>query len=172
MKSILKLIFIFFFIALAISCKKSSNSSSSYYLKANFDGTSKAFNSQVIAVKSNLGTGMYNLSITGIASTEEGALTLWSDQDDFNAGKTFTIDALGGTTKNLFAYTSPIGSSDASSIWSSTYDYAVVNESLTCTITEATSAYIKGTFSTVIYENTDASVVSKTITEGQFYAKF
>jgi hypothetical protein len=172
MKTILKLIFIFLFIGAVISCNKTSNSGSGYYLKAKFDGTAKTFNTQVLAAKVNLGTDMYSLTISGIGNSEEGVLSLWSDKDDFTAGKTFTIDALGGTTKNIFGYTSPLGSSDPANIWSSTYDFGSVNESLTCTITEATSVYIKGTFSTVIYEQNDTAVISKTVTEGQFYAKF
>jgi hypothetical protein len=172
MKSILKIALVLLVLGFATSCKKSSNSSSSYYMKANFDGNDKEFNSQVMALKSNLGTDMYNLTITGITGTEESVLTLWSDKDDFTAGKTFTIDALNGTTKNIYAYTSPLGSSDPASIWTSTYDYGVEDETLSCTITEATSTYIKGTFSSVIYQNTDAAVAKKTITEGQFYAKF
>jgi hypothetical protein len=173
MRSILKLFVILFITGIMISCKKSSTSS--YYLKANFDGTAKTFNTSVIAAKSNLGTDMYNLSIVGLnGTTEEGALDLWSDKDDFTAGKTFTIDVVvgGSATKNVFAYTAPLGSSDPANIWTSTYDLGVVNETLTCTITEATTAYVKGTFSTVIYENIENPVTSKVITEGQFYAKY
>jgi hypothetical protein len=168
------ILFLFAAVAIAFtSCKKSStsNNSGAYYFKAKFDGTSKSFNTTVIASKSNLGNGTYNLTIVGVTTTEESALTLWSDKDDFTAGKTFTIDALGGTTYNELAFAAPIGSSDPTSQWTSTYDYGTVPEGLQCTITEATSTYIKGTFSSVIYQN-NTTVASKTVTEGQFYAKF
>jgi hypothetical protein len=125
-----------------------------------------------VATKSNLGAGIYSLVITGLTGTEQGAISLWSDKDDFTAGKTFTIDALSGTTNNLFAFVAPVGSSTPSSQWTSTYSYGVVPESFQCTITEATTTYIKGTFSSVIYQNNDALVAKKTVTEGQFYAKF
>lgn len=64
MKFIVRLIAIVAVIALAVSCKKSSDSSSSgYYFKGNFDGKAKSFNTTVIASKSNLGVGIYNLTI-------------------------------------------------------------------------------------------------------------
>ncbi|HSN09226.1 MAG TPA: hypothetical protein VLS85_09310 [Hanamia sp.] len=156
------------------SCKKSSTSGTSggYYLNAKFDGSSKSFNTTVTAIKSNLGNGTFSLIIVGVTPAEELGLTLWSDKDDFTAGKTFTLDALGGTTYNMIAYAAPLGSSDPMSQWVSTYDYGTVPESFQCTITEATSAYIKGTFSGVIYQNNNSTVASKTVTGGQFYAKF
>ena len=156
------------------SCEKSSSSDSSgsYYMKAKVDGSSKTFNKTVNALKSNLGGGIYSLIITGLGSSEQLSLSLWSDKDDFTAGKTFTLAALGGTTDNMLAYAAPLGSSDPMSQWTSVYDYGTVSESFQCTITEATSAYIKGTFSGVIYQNNSAAVASKTVTEGQFYAKY
>ncbi len=48
----------------------------------------------------------------------------------------------------------------------------VLSESFSCTITEATSTYVKGTFSGVLYMATDSAVVSKTVDGGEFYAKF
>ena len=163
-----------FFAAVSFtSCKKSSASvSGSVYLNAKFDGSAKSFNSTVKAFKSNLGNGTYSLLITGVTATDQLALSLWSDKDDFTAGKTFSLDALGGTTYNTLAYVAPLGSSDPTSQWVSIYDYATVQESFQCTITEATSAYIKGTFSGVIYKNDNSSVSAKTVTEGQFYATY
>jgi len=172
MKSISKFLFIVTLTGLLFSCKKSSNSSSSYYVKANFDGTEKNFNTSAMAMKSKLGDATYNLTITGLTNSEEGAITLWSDKDDFIAGKTYGIEALNGTTNNILSYVSPLGSSDASSMWTSTYSYGSVNQSFSCTITEATSTYVKGTFSGVIYQNIESSVVSKTVTSGSFYAKY
>jgi hypothetical protein len=155
------------------ACKKSSSDSSgSYYMKAKVDGSGKSFNKTVAAIKSSLGNGYYTLIITGLSSTDQMALMLWSDKDDFNAGKTFTLEALGGTTYNELTYAAPLGSSDPMSQWVSTYDYGSVPESFQCTITEATDTYIKGTFSGVIYQNNSSDVVSKTITEGQFYSKY
>jgi hypothetical protein len=172
MKSTLRLIVLFTFLALIFSCKKSSSSSSNYYFNGTYNGSSKTFNSTVIAAKSNLGTGIYNLTIVGTNQNEESALTLWSDQDNFTAGTTYSMNALNGTTYNSLSFVSPIGSATPSSIWNTTYDYGSVNQSFTCTITEATSTYVKGTFSGVLYMATDSAVVSQTVTTGQFYAKY
>jgi len=168
------LLFAFMITFTFTSCKKSSSSdnSGSYYMTAKVDGSAKSFNTTVAALKGNLGNGMYSLIITGLTSSEELSLTLWSDKDDFTAGKTFTLDALGGTTYNILGYAAPLGSSEPMSQWTSTYDYGNVPESFQCTITEATSAYIKGTFSGVIYQNNSSAVASKTVTEGKFYAKY
>ena len=156
------------------SCKKSSSTDTpgSYYMKANFDGSVKTFNNTVAAIKAELGNGYYSLIITGIGSTEQLSLMLWSDKDDYTAGKTFTVEALGGTTYNFLAYAAPLGNSDPMSQWTTIYDYASVTQSFQCTITEATSAYIKGTFSSVIYQDNSSKVVSKTVTGGEFYAKY
>jgi hypothetical protein len=172
MKTTLKLIVILSFSVLIFSCKKSSSSSSTYFFSGSFNGTSKTFNTTVIAAKTNLGSGIYNLTIVGTNKNEESALTLWSDQDNFTAGTTYNISALNGTTNNSLSYVSPIGSGAPSSIWNTTYDLGNVDQSFTCTITEATSTYVKGTFSGVLYMDTDSAVVSQTVTTGQFYAKY
>ena len=141
-------------------------------MTANIDGKAKSFNTTVMALKSDLGSGMYNLTISGMGSADQLVVTLWSDKDDFTAGKTFTIDASEVSSYNILAYAAPLGTSEPMNQWVSTYDYGTVPESFQCTITEATSAYIKGTFSGVIYQNNEANVASKTVTGGQFYAKF
>jgi hypothetical protein len=172
MKSITKTLVVILVACLLFSCKKSSNVSSAYYFKGNFNGTSKNMNTTVIAAKSNLGSGIYNLTIVGSSKIEEGGITLWSDQDNFTAGTTYNIPALNNTTDNSLSYINPIGSSSPTSIWNSTYSYGAAAESFTCTITEATSTYIKGTFSGTIYMSTDSAVVSQTVSAGEFYAKF
>jgi hypothetical protein len=172
MKPTLKLIILFTFSAMIFSCKKSSNSNSSYYFRGTYSGTAKTFNTSVLASKSNLGSGTYSLTIVGATKTDESALVLWSDQDNFTAGSTYPISALGGTTNNSLSYVSPLGSSAPSSLWNTTYDYGTVTQSFTCTITEATSTYVKGTFSGVLYMNTDSAVVTKAVEGGEFYAKF
>jgi len=154
------------------SCTKSSNNPTTYYFKGNFNGTAKNLSTSVLAAKSNLGTGVYNLTIVGTTISEEAGITLWSNQDNFTAGTTYNLSALNGTTFNSLSYVSPLGSSSPTSIWNSTYNYGVVAQSFTCTITESTSTYIKGTFNGVIYMNTDSAVVSQSVTVGQFYAKY
>jgi hypothetical protein len=172
MKSIFKIIVLFAFTTFIFSCKKSTSSTSGYYFKANFNGSPKAFNTTVLATKSDMGNGTFSLSIAAATTSEEAGLVLWSDQDNFTAGTTYPLLALNGQTYNSLSYISPLGSSSPSSFWNSTYDYGSVTESFTCTITEATSTYIKGTFSGILYLNTDSALVSKTVDAGEFYAKF
>jgi hypothetical protein len=172
MKTTLKLIFLLTLSAMIFSCKKSSNSSSAYYFKGNYNGTPKTFNTAVTASKTNLGSGIYSLTIVGATTAEESAIELWSNQDNFTAGSTYSVTASGVDTYNSLSYVSPLGSSAPSSIWSTVYDYGVVDQSFSCTITEATSTYIKGTFSGVLYMSTDSAVVTKVVDGGQFYAKF
>lgn len=172
MRTTLKLIALFAITVMIFSCKKSSNSSSGYYFKGTYDGTPKTFNTAVTASKTNLGSGIYSLTIVGATTAEESAIVLWSDQDNFTAGSTYTITPTGVDTYNSLSYVSPLGSSAPSSIWNTSYDYGVVDQSFSCTITEVTSSYIKGTFSGVLYMNTDSAVVTKAVSGGQFYAKF
>lgn len=177
MKNILHFICILSISIITLSCSKDSSSApvDSYYLTAKFDGTTKQFNTTVGAFKTNIAEGMYNLTITGISGlgvgAEQGTIILWSEKDDFTAGKVFTIEALGGTTYNVLTYNTTLGISDLTKLWTSTYIFGGVPETFTCTITESTSTYIKGTFSGVIYQN-DIPVNKKTVTEGQFFAKF
>ena len=182
MKNILYLTLIISFASFLSSCSKSSGSDSGYYLKASFDGTAKSFNSvPVIAVKSWDGTGNYNLYITGFSNlptsgiptsnTEEASLTLWSDKDDFIAGKTFTSVEVNGVPVNNFVYVSVGTNPIPGNSWTSTYDFSSVKESFSCTITEVTSTYIKGSFSTTIYQGVESPIVSKNVTNGEFYAK-
>jgi len=172
MKSVVKIIALFALTALIFSCKKSSSSTSGYYFKGNFNGSPKTFNTTVLATKSNMGNGTYSLTIVGATTMEESGLVLWSDHDNFTAGTTYPLSALDGQTYNSLSYVSPLGSSAPSSLWNTTYDYGNAPESFSCTITEATSTYVKGTFSGVLYMATDSAVVSKTVDGGEFYAKF
>jgi hypothetical protein len=110
--------------------------------------------------------------INGNSSNEQFNIALWSDKDDFQAGKTFSFEAPEVSSYNALAYTAPIGSADPQNMWVTSYMWGVVPETMTVTITEATSTYIKGTFSGTIYQDIETSVNSKAITEGSFSAKF
>jgi hypothetical protein len=172
MKTPLRLLLLMAFSVMIFSCKKSNSSTSSYYFTGTYNGTAKTFNTTVTASKVNLGTGLYSLTIAGLSKTDESALELWSDQDNFVAGTTYVVQSSVAGSENSLSYVSPLGSSAPSSIWNTSYDFGSVNESFTCTITDATSTYVKGTFSGTIYMNTDSAVVTQTVTSGQFYAKF
>jgi hypothetical protein len=181
-KQILLPVCIFFLINFFSSCSRSSNSDSVYYLKASFDGTTKTFNSTVTAQKSQDFTGHYSLTISGLtiatasgtptSKSEEATLMLWSDQQDFAAGKTFTtVEQQLPLPANIFEWVSEF-SGIPDDTWRSSYSFSSVTETFNCTITELTVSYVKGNFSTVIYKGVDSPIVSKTITSGEFYAKF
>ena len=181
-KQILQLLFIFFFIYHLSSCSKNSDSGSGYYLKASFDGAAKTFNSNVTAQYGQDYTGHYSLYISGInkvsasgmpvSNSEQATLGLWSDKQDFTVGKTFTTVEQNGTTPaNNFVWVS-VFSGIPGDIWASTCSSPLVQETLNGTITELTTSYVKGSFSTVIYQGVDSPIVSKTVTSGEFYAKF
>ena len=170
---------LFLIAALAIffaSCKKDNNNNGGggdYYVKAKFDGQLKEFSSSpATVVKSKLAEGMYAMIIGGVSTNEQFNIALWSDKDDFQAGKTFALEAPEVSSYNTLAYVSPIGSAAPENMWTSIYQYGVVTETLSVTITEATSSYIKGTFSGIIYQNNESTPNSKQITEGVFSAKF
>jgi hypothetical protein len=172
MRTTLKATVLFALAVTFFSCRKSSESNTTFYFQGNFDGSEKSFNTSVIASKSSLDSAIYYLSVAGASDTEASAIVLWSDQDNFTAGSTYTVTALNGSKNNELSYYSLLGSSAPSTIWNTTYNYGHINQQFTCTITEITSAYIKGTFSGVLYMNTDSAVVSKTVDSGRFYAKF
>jgi hypothetical protein len=174
MKILSRLLVLTLVSTILFSCSKDSASepTGSYYFESKIDGNAKQFNSSLYALKMNTGMGSYSLSINGSTGTgsEQLSLALSSDKDDFTAGKVFTFD--GPVGYNTLAYISSTGSADPAFMWVSMYLYDNVPESFTCTITEATSTYIKGTFSAVVYQNVMTAVAKKTVTEGKFYAKF
>ena len=179
-KEIFPSVSILFFMGLLSSCSRSS-AGSGYYMRASFDGTERTFNSTVIAQQSQDFTGHYSLLISGMTNTsasgtptaksEEAKLWLWSDKQDFAAGKTFTTVEQLPVPANIFEWDSALNG-NAGDIWSSAYSFSPVTETFHCTITELTSIYVKGNFSSVIYQGVDSPIVSKMITSGEFYAKF
>lgn len=152
------------------SCSKSSTTpdNSSPGITATFDGSEKTFTTSSIASKSNLSPGIWSLTIIATSSSETLSISLWSEKDDFTAGKTYGISALGGTTYNTLTF----GPTSGSEEWFSIYPYATVTESFTCTITEVASDHIKGTFSGSVYKNAGPPALKKEVTKGTFYAKF
>ena len=155
-----------------LACKKSSDSpSSSYNLTAKFDGQSKSFNTQVLAIKTQMGEG-YNLIISALNGTKESfSIDLWSDMDGFHNGDVFYHEAVVNDTENLFGWASDMLNSNETTVWSSFPMYLTATSNIKVTITEITNEYVKGTFSGTIYQNVESSP-SKSITDGQFMAKF
>ena len=158
---------------LFVSCKKedSNEPSGDYYFKAKYDGTEKSFSTVSFATKNNYGIG-FSLAITGSNATENNTVSLWSENDDFTAGKVYGIEALGGSTYNNYGYASDAGNTDPSTVWGSTYVHDAVPEKFECKLTEVTSTYVKGTFSADIYKNESGTPQKIVVTDGEFYVKF
>ena len=162
-------------IALFASCKK-SNSSSSYQISASVDGTSKNFNIATIASRTNV-NGVTMISIQGIAST--------------STGENFEIDVSNGPSSDSIVagnYSDTSSNFNVSGVYMSNatteydagtmlaYDASNTGTTLTnhlkLTITSMDKTSIRGTFSGDFYFNDDISAAKKTITSGNFYAKF
>ena len=152
-----------------ISCSKDSgNSDTSFAFKANFDGTEKVFSVLTSAAKT-FDNGLYNMSLIGIGGTESVSLSLWSNADDFTAGKTFTINGVEGK-QNAMAY-GPNGSTDSTASYYSFFLFGTVDQELNCTITESSSTGVKGTFSGTLYKNQPGTPQKIEVTNGTFYAR-
>ena len=78
-----------------ISCEKRTSSSSAYYMNASFDGSPKQFNTAIIPAKSKLADPVYSLVISGLTTSDQCAVTLWSDKDDFMPGNCYNINSSG-----------------------------------------------------------------------------
>lgn len=161
-------------IGLFLSCKKSnSGPSSSYHMTATVNGTAKTFNIGTIATKITNGN-VTLITITGFGSTTTGeALTVTIDNGfgastigagtysdttaKFDVGGTYLISA----GQQFVAGTSVVQTMGA-----------VITNHLKLIITAMDSQTIRGTFSGDYYYNGDPTSSKKTITNGDFYAKF
>jgi|KBSMisStandDraft_5_1062788.scaffolds.fasta_scaffold41485_4 hypothetical protein len=164
-------LFIFLvFAATFISCNKDNgNTNPAYQIKADFDGSEKVFSVLTSAAESTP-DNLFNLTLFGIGATESISLHLWSDKDDFVAGKTFTITGPAGK-ENAMAY-GLNGAPDSTQSYYSHFKYGTVAEQLDCTITERTPTYIKGTFSGKLYKNQTGIPQKIEVTNGSFFVPF
>ncbi|WP_157473994.1 hypothetical protein [Flavihumibacter petaseus] len=154
-----------------IACKKGDDGPKNEpHMTAKFNGESKSF-SQAHAMKTQLGEG-YNLSIVGVNGTKETfTINLWSDMNDFHSGESFTSEAAVNGSANSLGWAADLMNSNETTIWSNASFYVENPEEMHVTITEINSETVKGTFSGTIYQNV-ANPGSRTITEGEFVAKF
>ena len=153
-----------------IACNKNNDTSNpGYQFQADLDGTTQTF-SVLSSAAETTPAGLFSLTLIGVGATESISLQLWSDKDDFVAGKTFTIQGPNGTT-NVMAY-GPNGSTDSTQSYFSYFKYGFVPQELDCKITERTTAYIKGTFSGKLYKNQTGVPQKIEVTNGSFFARF
>jgi len=157
----------------SVSCKKEgtktpTNSSVSIKL----DGKKKSFGQDIHAIKANLSENLYSLVISAASGSESLNIALWSDKDDFVAGKTFVIASPSATYFNTLTYASPNNTADPFAMWNSVYQFGNVEQVFECTITESTEQSVRGTFSGIIYQNSNIAVNSKSVTDGAFFVSY
>src|SRR4051812_29173065 len=101
-KRIFSILFVFsIFVVTITSCNKDNGTpSGTYQFTADLDGTSKVF-SVLSSAAETTPSGLFSLTLIGVGATESISLILWSDKDDFVAGKTFTIQGPSGKENTM-----------------------------------------------------------------------
>ena len=161
------------FIITVPSCKKDNAISPiNFSVSARIDGTKKSFSQNIQAIKSSMSENLYSLMISASSGSEGLNINLWSDKDDFIAGKTFVIASPSAANFNTLTFSSPSNTSDPYALWNSIYQFRVVEQVFECTITEANDQFVQGTFSGKIYQNSNLEVKSMTVTDGSFVASY
>ncbi|HEY8969038.1 MAG TPA: hypothetical protein VIM64_08090 [Puia sp.] len=165
------------FAALSLSCNKSHNTGSAYYINASIDGVSKSFSGNVYATRtsdvhgnaininglfsSSTGEG-FNLSINSHAANVYIATGVYADTSSL-----YTISLI----YSPYATATLYGSGNVTSDSAANHGITIVNH-LKVVINELTGTDITGSFSGDIFLSGDASADKKTVTNGSFYAKF
>ncbi|MBN8855872.1 MAG: hypothetical protein BGO55_15940 [Sphingobacteriales bacterium 50-39] len=162
---------------LSLSCNKSHNTGSAYYIKATIDGVSKNFSGNVFATTvSNVQTNAVN--INGLFSSSDG--------EGFNlainshAANVYITPGIYDDTSSVYTIALTYAPSATSTLYASgnlTSDSAAHNgvtivNHLKVAISAVTSTGITGSFSGDIFLNGNAASDKKTVTEGTFFAKF
>ena len=161
------------FIITVSSCKKDTGSSpTNFSVSAKIDGKKKSFNQNIHAIKSSVSENLYSLMISASSGSEGLNINLWSDKDDFVAGKTFVIASPSATNFNTLTFSSPNNTSDPYALWNSIYQFRIVDQVFECTITEAGDQFVRGTFSGKIYQNSNLEVHSMAVTDGSFLVSY
>jgi len=162
---------------LSLSCNKSHNTGSAYYIKATIDGVSKNFSGNVFATSvANAQTNAVN--INGLFSSSDG--------EGFNlainshAPNVYITPGIYADTSSVYTIALTYAPSATATLYASgnlTSDSAAHNgvtiiNHLKVAISEVTNSDITGSFSGDIFLNGNATSDKKTVTEGVFYAKF
>lgn len=154
------------------SCKKEQQpESDAPGISVDFDGSNKTFNTVVVS-KNDLSI-FYSLVISGVSGSESLSILLYSADGKWVSGQTYEIISENGSisTENAIGYSPNVTNTDPESIWSSS-PQTPAEQHFTCTLTEVTAEYVKGTFSADIYQNVTDAPPIKHLTNGKFYARF
>jgi hypothetical protein len=161
----------------SLSCNKSHNSGSAYYIKANIDGAAKNFSGGVFATRTSDNTG-YSVNINGLfsSSSGEGMDVLVSSNNPSqivgagtynDSSSVYTILLVYAPSATGAGYTGGTPVTDSARA----HGISIANH-LQVVITSITSSEVQGTFSGDIFLNGDATADKKTVMNGSFYAKF
>jgi len=165
------------FAALSLSCNKSHNTGSAYYINASIDRVSKSFSGNVFATHSS-DTKSNTININGLFSSAggEGLDVLVSSN---NPSQIWNADTYGDSSSVytiLLSYTPSItakGYSGGTATSDSAKAHGItITNHLQVVISSISSVEVKGSFSGDIFLSGDASGDKKTVTNGSFYAKF
>ena len=169
----------FLLLCFFLSCKKnnSGSDSGSYHVTANLDGSAKTFNLSPAATTITNG-GYTSIAVVGIASatTKE---TMGVSITNSPGGKPIVAGTYTDTTAN-FAVAVTYGLNTTTTTYFGAtnvtqaaiiFGHPVVNH-IKIVITAIDASTVKGTFSGDLFLSGDPTAAKKTVTSGDFYAKF
>lgn len=165
------------FAVLSLSCNKSHNTGSAYYINARIDGVSKSFSGNVFATRIS-DNKSYTININGLfaSASGEGLDVLVSsnnpsqivDADTYgDSSSVYTIMLSYAPAVAVSGYSGGTVASDSAKAHGIT-----ITNHLQVVITSISSVEVKGSFSGDIFLLGDATADKKTVTNGSFYAKF
>jgi hypothetical protein len=160
-----------------LSCKKSNNPDSSYFITATVGGTPKSFATMPFA-RTTTGLGFTLVTVIGaVSSTEPIAIsvgnlpalqpivagTYTDTSTSFEVEAAYAQNSTNGVSYN--------GGSNEDGSTSGSVNPAIANH-FKVVITSITGTTIKGTFSGNLYLNGDPTATALAVTNGSFYVKF
>lgn len=153
------------FAMLLSSCKKSSTSGTSYYVKGNVNGTLVNYTGFTSAIFTTLpgSPAYYVLGIQGQQSQNASTNLFGIVVTDLSqiTTKTYTDATVGSTVQGVVSYYD-----NSNNQYSSAF---AVTPGVTITISEITSTYVAGTFSGTVTDISSGQI--QTITNGSFKVK-
>ncbi|MDP4150378.1 MAG: hypothetical protein Q8927_01300 [Bacteroidota bacterium] len=168
---------LFSLLTLSLSCKKSNNAGSSYFITATINGTAKSFATMPFAhVATNLGITLVGIS-GGVSNTEPIDISV----ANIPSGQPIVAGTYSDTSTSFVveALYSPKSTSGVSYNGGSNEDgsnsglgNSAPGNHFKVVITSITSTEIKGTFGGNVYLNGDPASTVLAITNGSFYVKF
>lgn len=171
----MKKISIFFVLVttVLVSCKKSSSGSSSPHMNATIGGTAKTFNVVAPVAGKQTNGSQTIITVTGVASTSTGE-SLILEIDNSTSGKSIVAGTYVDTAANFavnasYAANQTTGYACGTSVAGGG---ATIKNHFKIVISSIDATAIQGTFSGDLFANGDPSTPPKSMTSGDFYAKF